>query len=427
MLLALTAMRRGRSGGMLFSFITGSIIAWVIIHFVHTLAAGGAAGNPFIIALAVIIIIGLWKFLFGPWDSRMKAEVLGTFIFWIAINILKDHTMEERMATLLAALIALVPAAIWCLLFLRYHMKRFSVVLLTFLAGMLSTAPILFYDHVVRQGYELHFFLFRVMPASFMQSSRTFVTQALTGEAGVISASVAVTVVSFALVGVIEEWSKHWVTRKSDPAYFASVNDVMQLSIIAAIGFAFAENIVNPNYFIAFVTNYLVEPQTPAWGTFIGSVFGRSIITNMVHITCSGVLGYFYGLAFFAKPALEDDRARGKRHRLLIFLSKTTGVSRVELYKHMMMMLGLLYSILLHSAFDIAVSLPETLANHPRTIGELFGYAGPMAGVSLVLLPAVVYVFGGFALLAHLFHRKEDTKEFGYRLRQEVFVRPTAA
>ena len=412
---------------MLFAFLTGSMVSLVILRFVAAMAGGGAGHNPFIIALAVILIIALWKFLFGPWDSKVKAEVFGTFIFWIAIHILRGHTTQEIFATLLAALIAAIPAAIWCLLFLRYHWKRLSVVLLTFFAGMLSTAPILFYDYVVRQGFELHFFLFRITPASFMQSSRTFVNQALTGEPGVISASVAVTVVSFALVGVIEEWSKHWVTRKSDPAYFSSVNDVMQLSIIAAIGFAFAENIVNPNYFLAFVTNYLVEPAHPAWIPFFGSIFGRSIITNMVHITCSGVLGYFYGLAFFAKPALEDDRAHGKRHRIIVSLSRITGVSRIELYRHAMMSQGLIIAMGMHSLFDIAVGLPEALPGNPHTIGELLNYAGPFSGVNLILIPALLYVFGGFALLTYLFHKKADLKEFGYRLHQEVFVRPAAA
>ncbi|MBR9703485.1 PrsW family intramembrane metalloprotease, partial [Candidatus Woesearchaeota archaeon] len=208
-----------------------------------------------------------------------------------------------------------------------------SIVVLTFFSGCLSTAPILFYDAVVKNGYELHFFLFRITPESFMNSSRTFVGQALTGTSGILSASVAVTVVSFVLVGVIEEWSKHWVTRKSDPAYFSSINDVIQLSIIAAIGFAFAENVVNPNYFLAFVKNFLVSTASPDWGMFLGSVFGRSIITNMVHITCSGVLGYFYGLAFFAKPALEDDRAHGRRHLFILFLHRFTGASRIQLYR----------------------------------------------------------------------------------------------
>lgn len=423
---AVAAVWHRRARFALFAYLTGSAVAWVILEFVAALAFTGVQSNPFLIAFAIIVIIGVWKFLFGPWDSRIKAGVLGAFIFWIGVDIIAHKPLQEQLATLLAAAIAAIPAAIWCLLFLREHIKRFSVVILTFFSGMLSTAPILFYDHVVQKGYELHFFLFRITPESFMRSSRTFVTQALTGEPGVLSASVAVTVVSFALVGVIEEWSKHWVTKKSDPAYFASVNDVIQLSIIAAIGFAFAENIVNPNYFIAFVKDFLVHPNAPKWGGFLASVFGRSVITNMVHITSSGVLGYFYGLAFFAKPALEDDRAHGKRHRIIVFFHAITGASRITVYRDCMMALGLFWAIALHSAFDVAVSLPEALPGNPQTIGDLVSFAGPFSGINLVLLPALAYVFGGFALITHLLHKKEDIREFGYRFRQEVFVNPAS-
>ena len=413
---------KGSNHHYLFSYIVGTFVAIILLAFTYTLSLPNLRDNAFLMAAGVIMIIFLWKFLFGPWGSHIKAAVLGAFIFWIAVDILQKQTGTERMATILATLVAIIPAVIWCLLFLQKHRKRLSVVLLTFFAGMLSTAPILFYDYVVRSGYELHFFLFRITPEHFMRSSKTFVTQSLTGQMGVVSTSVAVTIVSFILVGVIEEWSKHWVIRKSDRNYFKSIDDVMQLSIIAAIGFAFAENIINPNYFIAFVKDYLVVPSSPQWGVFLGSVFGRSVITNMVHITCSGVLGYHYGLAFFAQPLLEEDRAHGRRHRFLVFMQRLLQVRRATLFRDGKMFTGLLYAIVLHSTFDFLVSVPEVLPGHPSTIGQLFGYTGPLAGINVVMLPAILYVFGGWFLLMHLFHKKEDVHEFGYKMKQEVFV-----
>lgn len=405
-----------------FSYIVGSAVAMILLAFVRALAVPGLSDNPFIMALGIVVIIAMWKFLFGPWPSQAKAAVLGVFIFWIAVHILQDKSGMERTATLLAAVIAFIPALIWCVLFLREHSKRLSVVILTFFAGMLSTVPILFYDYVVRRGYTLDFFLFSVTPENFMRSSKTFVAQSLTGQMGIVSESVFVTIVSFVLVGVIEEWSKNWVIRKSDPAYFSSVRDVIQLSIIAAIGFAFAENIINPNYFIAFVKDYLVTPAKPQWGIFLSSVFGRSVITNMVHITCSGVLGYYYGLAFFARPVLEEDRAQGKRHRLLTFLHRALRVSRIKLFRDLKMAQGLLTAILLHGAFDLFVSLPEVLPWHPNNLGQLLGYSGFLSNMNLVLIPAALYVFGGWFLLRHLFHKEVGTREFGYKLREEVFV-----
>ncbi len=422
-----TGRRNDRRHRYVFSFVTGSAIAAAMFAFVHFISLPALKGNPFLLAVGIVLVIGLWRFLFGPWGSRVKAAVLGTFIFWIALRMLGHAAPSLRMAMILAAFIALIPSVIWCLLFLKEHRERLSVVVLTFLAGMLSTAPILFYDYVVRKGFTLDFFLFRVTPESFMRSSQTFASQAITGQLGILSASVASAIVSFIIVGIIEETSKNWVMRASDRAYFTSIDDVMQLSIIAAIGFAFAENIVNPQYFISFVKDYLVTPASPDWGTFLASIFGRSVITNMVHITSSGVLGYAYGLAFFAQPFLVEDRAYGRRHHLLSFLHRIFQVRRARLFQDQVIFRGLLLAILLHSFFNIVVSLPDLLPGQPQTLGALLHYDGFFSTLTIVALPAMLYVFGGWFLLLFLFRRKEGLREFGHKMHEELFVKDSAA
>ncbi len=406
-----------------FSYITGSAIAAAMFGFLHFASLPALKGNPFVLALALALVIGLWRFLFGPWGAHVKAAVLGTFILWIAVRMFDQAAPTLRIAMLIAIGLALIPSIIWCLLFLKEHRERLSVVLLTFFAGMLSTAPILFYDYIVRKGFTLDFFLFKVTPESFMRSSQTFASQALTGQLGVLSASTAAAIVSFLIVGIIEEISKNWVMRASDRAYFTSIDDVMQLSIIAAIGFAFAENIVNPQYFIAFVKEYLVSPVHPEWGTFLASIFGRSVITNMVHITSSGVLGYFYGLAFFAQPLLVEDRAQGKRHHVLGALHRIFQVRRARLFQDQMIFRGLLFAILLHSFFNIIVSLSDILPGQPQTIGGLLHYGGPLSNLSIVAVPAMLYVFGGWFLLLFLFRRREGLLEYGHKMHEELFVR----
>ena len=183
----------------------------------------------------------------------------------------------------------------------------------------------------------------------------------------------------------------------------------------------------NKNYFIAFINDYLVAPTSPQWVPFFGSVFGRSIITNMVHISCSGILGYFYGLAFFAKPVLEDDRAHGKRHAIVMMTRKLLKMRRVNVFRDQMMFMGLFWAISLHAAFDILVSLPEILPGHPQTIGQLTGTGGFLSNISLIMIPALTYVVGGWFLLMHLFKRKAGIKEYGYKLREEVFVKEATA
>jgi hypothetical protein len=411
----------------IFSYLIGSAIACVMFAFVYLTTFPAFKGNPFVLALGIILVIGLWRFLFGPWGAEVKAVVLGTFIFWIAVRMLDQASTSLRTATVLAAIIALIPSIIWCLLFLKEHRERMSVVVLTFFAGMLSTAPILFYDYVVKKGFTLDFFLFRITPESFMRSSQTFASQALTGQLGILSTSTAAAIVSFIIVGIIEETSKNWVMRASDRAYFTSIDDVLQLSIIAAIGFAFAENIVNPQYFISFVRDYLVTPATPDWGTFIASIFGRSVITNMVHITSSGVLGYCYGLAFFAQPFLVEERAYGHKHRTLSALHKLFRVRRARLFQDHVIFRGLLLAILLHSFFNIIVSAGDLLPGQPQTLGALFGFSGVFSNLSIVSIPAMLYVFGGWFLLLFLFRKKTGLQEYGHKMHEELFVREGAA
>src|SRR3989338_9327528 len=174
----------GSAASLVFSFAIGSAIAGAMFAFVYSASLPGLAGNPFLLAPGIVLVIALWKFLFGPWGPTVKAGVLGTFLFWIGVRMLDAASPPERIATLLAAGVALIPAMIWCILFLKQHREKLSVVLLTFFAGMLSTAPILFYDHIVRKGFTMDFFLFTVTPQSFMRSSEVFASSALTGQLG---------------------------------------------------------------------------------------------------------------------------------------------------------------------------------------------------------------------------------------------------
>ncbi|MEK7137205.1 MAG: hypothetical protein AAB853_02880, partial [Patescibacteria group bacterium] len=62
------------------------------------------------------------------------------------------------------------------------------------------------------------------------------------------------------------------------------------------------------------------------------------------------------------------------------------------------------------------------LPGNPNTLGQLFGFSGIGSGITIVAAPALLYVFGGWFLLAYLFRRKESLQEFGVRQHEEVFV-----
>jgi PrsW family intramembrane metalloprotease len=407
-----------------FAFVLGTVVSWILIGFKRALFETAAQQDPFIMALGLVCVVLGWKFLFGPWNANVKATVLGTFIFWTSYAILRHETSEELLATAIAAVMALIPAVIWCKMFLSYHKQRFSVVLLAFFAGMLSTVPILFYAQLMQRGVELNFFVFKVVPISFGGAAQEFVTGTVLPGGAVVQTTVLVTLFTYLTVGVIEELSKFWVLRHSSDQFFRSIDDVLQLSIVVAIGFAFAENLANPSYFVGFVRNYLLVPGGPFWPEFLSNVIGRSILTIMVHILSTGVLGYYFGVAFFASPMMREQFMHGKGHAVMQWLHRVLQLNADMIYARYRLAQGLLFSIILHGAFDFIVSLPEVLPGNPRTVGALLGQSQGsfLNSISITMPPAILYVVGGCWLLIWLFARKDDMKEYGAVVQSQTFV-----
>jgi len=407
-----------------FAVMVGSGITFGLLGLGKMMLQVGVRQDPFIMALGIVCVVMLWKFLFGPWLPRVKATVLGTFIFWIGVHIIFKEAPDERMAHLIAAGVALIPAFIWCWFFLEYHKQHFSMVLLMFFAGMLSTAPILFYDNLVRRGVEFQFFLFKIVPENFNRISSTFVSGSFTGVDGIRSTIIAM-LISFLIVGLIEETSKMWVLKKSGKDFFSSIDDVIQMAVIVAIGFAFAENVLNPSYFLGFVREYLTEAPQPQWWAFLGNVSGRSILTTMVHLVSSGVVGYFLVLSIYAKSYLEE---RNKKKEPLIIATMSYLLFRVppkKALKFQAILMGLLIATILHGLFNFMVTLPDLLPGNPQTFGDLLRLApgNPLHFIPILLLPSFLYIVGGFWIFTAIFYRQESMKERGRIVTTDTFVK----
>ena len=418
----------GKKSQYLFACILGTILSLGLIRVTQTLFDPSLRENTYIIALGVLFLVILWKALFAPWDVPTKTTILGTFVFWVVLYTFSHGSPEERTVRMLAMLSALIPAIIWCVLFLEYHRERFCTVFLMFFSGMVATVPILFYDALVRRGIELQFFLFRVIPESFNRSAEQFVSGQMVG-IGNLHSTLLTVFLSFLIVGLIEEVSKYWVLKRSGQMVFSSIDDVLQLSIIVAVGFSFAENITNPGYFMGFVREYLLVPDHPDVFGFLSNVVGRSIMTSMVHIVSTGVMGYFLGLAIFAGPYLEEEYKRGRVHRIMEWFHSLFRLQRKSIFRIQMVCTGLFFAILLHSLFNFLVTLPDLIPGHPRTLGDLFDAPSSslLHAIALLLFPALFYVVGGFWLLTGLFLRKENMEERGHLMRQEVYVHGTVA
>lgn len=407
-----------------FAFVLATLVTWILIVFKRAFFEAGVAQDPFLMALGITCVIVGWRFLFGPWSAPIKATVLGTFLFWVSYALLRFKTQEELVATGLAAVVAIIPALIWCRLFLSYHRERLSVVVLAFFAGMLSTVPILFYSELTSRAVELNFFVFKIVPVHYGGSSQDFVSQSVFHSMIGTQSLVLTTLITYLVVGVIEECSKFWVLRHSSSPFFRSIDDALQMAIIVAIGFAFAENLMNPSYFVGFITDYLITPPSPEWAAFFGSVIGRAVLTNMVHIVSTAVAGYYFGLAFFASPLLRDQFSRGRIHPIVMVVHRMLNIRTETIYARTQIVIGLLSAIALHGLFNFIVSLPDVLPGQPATIGALLGRPPNsfLGSISITLVPAVLYIVGGFWLLISLFERKEDMKEFGAVVETQSFV-----
>ncbi len=197
-------------------------------------------------------------------------------------------------------LVALIPILAWVVFFYQQHPEKKSYVVLTFLAGMLSIIPIKLYEkywdiailnleninlfHHIETltnipnvdtflayviAYVVVAFLlfisvglimcvleivsgdntfkvFRSKTKKILEEPFLFISIGVILGIGAFFLNMRLpgAVWFFVMVGALEEFVKHLVTRFSDEYKIKSVADAVQFSIIAALGFAFVENIL---------------------------------------------------------------------------------------------------------------------------------------------------------------------------------------
>ena len=182
--------------------------------------------------------------------------------------------------------------------------------------------------------------------------------------------------ITFMLVGVIEESMKFFSVKMVDDDYFQSIDDAIEFFIVAALGFSFTENIL---YF------YTIWIQEGAGNLVLPFLF-RSSFSTFAHILFSGIFGYYYGLAQFAKPILQEELF-SKRRLITVYLHKLTSIEKEKLfYKHKMIE-GFLIAVLLHASFNIFLEL----------------------NLTFMMIP---FLIGGYYTLNHLFEKKNIHKDY---------------
>lgn len=270
-------------------------------------------------------------------------------------------------------LLAIVPAVIWGTIFFKKNPEEKKLTVLTFIAGALAVFPILLY----KLSWDFFPWLNAFRYADLYQND-------LIGLTGVAVIPLSV-VISFMLVGLIEEVMKLTAVKVVDEGKIRTIDDSIEFFIIAALGFAFTENIL---YFYNIWQSYGVE------SLFVPFVL-RSSFSTFAHILFSGVLGYYYGSAHFAKPLLEKELKKNRKHWTKA-LHKIFNIKKEKLFHEERLLEGLIISIGLHAIFNIFLELNWTF----------------------IIMP---FLFGGYLALNYLLNKTENHKKLGKYITAPTF------
>ncbi len=324
-------------------------------------------------------------------------------------------------------MISLLPILGWLWFFQKKQPEKRSYVVLTFLAGMLSVLPIKLYEKYwnTAVGYFEHLNLFKYLADLVEYPALSKLLAYISVHAGVavslfvftaiimfflevfsgdntvkvyrqkvqkiweapvffimigilcgivaycVSLSLPQKIWFFVVVGMLEEFIKHLVLRFSDDEKIQSVDDALEFAIIVALGFVFIENIL---YF------------EKIWnGSFAAtSIFGfillRSTVSVVAHIGFSAILGYFYGVARFAKEIYQEEVSQ-RKHFVLEKIQQVLHLKGATLFHEEKMMEGMLLAMGFHAVFN-------SLLEYDKMI---------------FVIPFLIFMF---LIVLNLFHRK---------------------
>lgn len=268
-------------------------------------------------------------------------------------------------------LLAIIPAVAWGYIFYRKQREDRFHTIITFVIGGLAVFPILLYK-----------WLWKYFPnINVMEYAKNFEND-LVGVSGFVMIPVSVIIV-FMFVGVIEEVMKMSSVHATDDHRIRHIDDAIMFSILAALGFAFTENIL---YF------YNIWAKQGPDHLFVPFLF-RSVFSTFAHVLFSAMFGYYYGIAHFAKPLLQQE-LRDNRHTFWDWYHKVFKFKTAQLFHEEKMLEGLTIAVGLHAFYNIFLEMNWTF----------------------IMVP---YLIIGYLFVSHLFKLKENQKRLDLFLVEE--------
>ena len=178
---------------------------------------------------------------------------------------------------------------------------------------------------------------------------------------------------TFVVIGVMEEIVKMGVVRVADASKMRlnTINDAVKFSILAALGFAFSENIY---YFYSVMS-------TGNLGELFTTVIFRGCFTVCAHMIFSAIFGYYYGVGKFSESIMEQKEWTGEEYKLAKFLNKSLKIPKKYVVRYQKLITGLLIAMGMHAAFNFFLQLNRTVE-------------------------AVILIVAGFVFVMYLMNRK---------------------
>jgi len=274
--------------------------------------------------------------------------------------------MDSVIQTLGSIFLAIIPASIWGFIFLQKKTEHRKLVVFTFIIGGLSVFPILIYK-----------FLWQFFPWMNAFAFADRFSNDMVGFSNIIVIPLSV-IITFMIVGIIEELMKMFSVKIADDSDdIQDIDDAIELFIIAALGFSFVENVL---YF------YSIWMTNGAEHLFVPFLF-RSAFSTFAHLVFSGVFGYYYGIAHFADPILQEEIKKDRKH-WTVLLHKIFNFRKEKLFHEEKLLEGLIISVALHALFNIFLEM----------------------GFTFMIVPFLTI---GYIVLNYLLHKKENHKAYG--------------
>ncbi len=260
--------------------------------------------------------------------------------------------MNTVLLWIISGVLAFVPVAVWLYILFVDKKEDKKMLALVFSGGILAVLTVFAIQYI-------WVYVPSIDPFLWIENNITDQTYYFVG--------------IFIVVGVMEEIVKQMMVRYVDTktVLIQTINDSIRFSLVAALGFAFAENIV---YFKNVIMTQEIQ-------TVVVTFLFRSVFTACAHMVFSGIFGYFFGIAKFTIDITKHRHWEGKVYLGVHIISRLFQMPYAQAFKEYKILQGLFVAIILHAIFNYVLQMN-------------------------MILPAIALVIAGYGYLRYLLSRK---------------------